>query len=784
MKLALTKKWKIIISVTACLLAVVIVLSSVLANVQFAKTNYALFSKARDILVQNFDSVDLGLKKDAKRVIDNTHPLNLVNYYGDEDIVQFWNSIPDNQKEYTVLLLMPGQILLAGCEQNLNNLEKWADTCENNKIPYCIQSVNGETHAEARPPIKYLESRFASRHQYFYGLNASELYNGVQWRGAAESDNSLYIINMIKLCAKYGAYFIWTDTNLNYKNGMILEWLENNENFYQTFKDYSEYICMLNKESVADPATYALMHGLWLCGLIGNWGVSSDWWHWEKDGYKSLFNEYNDYIGNEWEQIFCYPENMYVQSMMLVISRGGTCFSQEAPNFSISYKGSPLAGFEYAISPFLDRIIDGRISIPTADDLFGATPFAILGRQNYLLSNYNMKESNLYPAQGNSGIVPLLPKNLRTEERKALTERGVLLVDYKVKGSEFMRVYGENDANTYLTNVGQNWYFINNLENKQGNKYGKFTPNYASAESFYIQADEHTSAIIKDSKNGFNIYLSNYRTDKSDMIMQDSTKIFETGKWIDYVGKYLSLDRNGNPVGVNDKTLRKTVIEIKGSYDGGEPLVVWNNSNDGRGKNNRPYKVKSSYDKNTQILRLEIEHNGIVDFDVTLDDSGKEYNVLRRGAVDDIYSETNADVTKLQQLTEQKVEDSHNYTYFSYLEYDKQFERAKVMIQENTYTQKQIDSQVKQLEKAKANLINVEKEVQLLNKVLNGNYQAAAMTAFDSLIREMLSCQKYVNGRSNTIKYASIYRNKSIECTFSGKRKAIQKAYNNLMLYL
>ena len=225
------------------------------------------------------------------------------------------------------------------------------------------------------------------------------------------------------------------------------------------------------------------------------------------------------------------------------------------------FRSSPLAGFEYAISPFLDRIIDGRISIPTADDLFGATPFAILGRQNYLLSNYNMKESNLYPAQGNSGIVPLLPKNLRTEERKALTERGVLLVDYKVKGSEFMRVYGENDANTYLTNVGQNWYFINNLENKQGNKYGKFTPNYASAESFYIQADEHTSAIIKDSKNGFNIYLSNYRTDKSDMIMQDSTKIFETGKWIDYVGKYLSLDRNGNPVGVSDKTLdRKSVV--------------------------------------------------------------------------------------------------------------------------------------------------------------------------------------------------------------------------------
>ena len=81
---------------------------------------------------------------------------------------------------------------------------------------------------------------------------------------------------MVKLCAKYGAYFIWIDTNLNYKNGIILEWFENNESFYSTFKQFSNNICMLVKESIADPASYGVMQGLWLSGLIGNWGVSSD----------------------------------------------------------------------------------------------------------------------------------------------------------------------------------------------------------------------------------------------------------------------------------------------------------------------------------------------------------------------------------------------------------------------------------------------------------------------------------------------------------------------------
>ena len=120
------------------------------------------------------------------------------------------------------------------------------------------------------------------------------------------------------------------------------------------------------------------MQGLWLSGLIGNWGVSSDFWHWKNDGYKSLFGKQDKYVGNEWEQAFSYPENMYVQSMMMAMSRGATCFSQESPNFSISYNGKPIAGFEYAISPLLNRIIEDKIIIPTIDEVYFATSFSLI----------------------------------------------------------------------------------------------------------------------------------------------------------------------------------------------------------------------------------------------------------------------------------------------------------------------------------------------------------------------------------------------------------------------
>lgn len=785
MKLVINKKWKIIISITAVLLAVIIVLSCVLANLQYAKQNTPLFSEAREVLLTTFDKVELGRDAELKFEINNKKPVNFVTYSGDDNLTSLWASISTVQRPNTVIVLDAGQLFLPNSEPNKRNLEKWADVCENNSIPFVIRCITGETHMEARPPIKYLEDTFAKRYEKFCGLNVYQLYNGVKWRGAAESDNTLYIIDLIKLCAKYGAYFVWTDTNLNYKNGIILDWLENNENLYSIFKFYSKYICMLVDESVGDPTSYAVMQGLWLAGLIGNWGVSSDWWHWNSDGNKSLLGEYDKYIGDEWEEIICYPENLYVQSMMLAVSRGATCFSQNATPFAISYKGSPIAGYNFAISPFLNRLIDGRITIPNIKDIYGVTNFVVIGKKNYSIANYNLKESNIYPSQGKSGIIPLLPSNLRAAERRMFTERGITLVDYKVSNKEFMKAYGENDANTYLTNVGNNWFFINNLENKQGNKYAKFTPRFAGAESFYIQADEHTSAVITDKSNGFKVYLSNYRTDKSNIIMRDSNLIFETGNWADYVSRFLTLDKD-KPKGVDDTVLRKTIVEIKCDYSGDEPPIKLTYNQNGLGGDlyAKKYNFTSSYDKQNQMLRIEIEHNGIVEFEVTLDDTGKTYSPSQGKYIEDNHGGIDADTSELAKVVENKITDKYKYTYFSYLEYDREYEKAVVMINEKIYSQKQVDKQVKAVKKAEENLINVEKEVSLLKTILaKPNNQVVVWTEYDSLLRELLSCQKYVDGRSNDLKYASIYRNKSLDCSFAPKRSAIAKAYERLNIY-
>lgn len=564
---------------------------------------------------------------------------------------------PTIKKPYTVLLIIPGHTLLPGSDSALEMMINTAESCEENKTPYAIQNVNGEIAPEERLPVSYLEKEFAAKHEYFYGLNAAELYNSISWRGEADSNNSQYIIDCINLCAEYGGFFFWTDTNMNYDSGMIMEWFETNEAFYSAFKENSKYICLMNKESYGRPSTYSCMQGLWLAGLVGNWGVASDWWHWQVDGDKSsLFGEYDELVDNEWDMIINYPENMYVQSMMLVMSAGGTCFKAEAPNFSTSCASKRVGGFEYGISPLLDRVISGQIAIPSRQQVLESTPLAVLGYGNYPEFNYNYEESNLYPCTGRYGIIPLLPSNLRSEEISVFNDNEITLVDSVKEQSFYDEYYPDIDSDTYLTRVSNEWFFIHNVENARGKKSASFEPAISSSSEISITADEHTSAIITENNDSVDFYISNYRTDKKEMVKAIDDEYMKNHSWYDFAKEYLILDDNGNPIGISDTEQRTTTITVKGTYNGSKPKLVLNNSIDGSGYQNRKYSYTESWDEATGALTLTFKHNGILDFSLLLDKSDKTPDESRHGSFTARISEkTDASYDKLEAIMSSSV---------------------------------------------------------------------------------------------------------------------------------
>lgn len=763
-----TKKCRItfaVILLTAILIAVsaISIFSFIKSNTQHPKQEKPLSAEQRAVLAESFTPIKFGSKREPKRIIDNTHPLNLLNYYGDEPVLDLWSSIPDNQKPFTILLIIPGHTLLPENDSALELLKSTARICEENQIPYAIQNLNGEIAPEERLPIAYLKKEFAEKHQYFYGLNAAELYNGIYFRGETESNYTQYIIDCIHLCAEYGSFFFWTDTNRSYDSGVIMEWFEKNEAFYSAFKENSEYICMMNKESFGDPSTYSCMQGLWLAGLIGNWGVASDWWHWMVDGDKrSLFGEYDELVDNEWDGILNFPENMYVQSMMLVMSAGGTCFKAEAPNFSTSCAGVPVGGFEYGISPLLDRIINGRISIPSKKAILAETPLAVMGFENFPDFNYNYNESNLYPCTGKYGIIPLLPSNLRKKEIEIFNENRITLIDSKKRQSFYDRYYSDINSNTYFKRISNQWYFIHNVENERCTRNAAFEPVLSSAKEVSITADEHTSAVITEHKNAIDFYISNYRTDKKEMIRAIDDQYMQEHIWYDFAKEFLRLDNSGSPVGLDDSKTRTTALTIHGTYNGEAPQIVFKNSNDGSGYQNRPYEVDKSWDSDKQLLTLTFRHNGILDFTVLLDDTQKEFSIPKKDAfVPYDIRTTDASCKELEQLINSlKTEENHIYGEYSYMNFNNQLEKAKIMLAENTYSQNQINKAAKKLEDAYHSLLDLTPYGNLIQNTSVEQLSNEAGAEFDKLLREALSNRVYVDGRSQELRYALLYKQK------------------------
>ncbi|NLA77832.1 MAG: hypothetical protein GX851_08420, partial [Clostridiales bacterium] len=165
-----------------------------------------LSSEQRQVLAKTFQTTDFTVAGAAvRRVINNDNHLHVVTFYEGDSITSLWAAIPENQKPYTVILLIPGNTLAEGA--SLSWLLEQSTICRDNAIPFLIQCISGETFKEWTMPLAFIEDTFCPN-PYFTGLYCAELYNAEVWRGKADGDMSQYLADAITLMAKHGAYFI------------------------------------------------------------------------------------------------------------------------------------------------------------------------------------------------------------------------------------------------------------------------------------------------------------------------------------------------------------------------------------------------------------------------------------------------------------------------------------------------------------------------------------------------------------------------------------------------
>ncbi|MDD7267946.1 MAG: NPCBM/NEW2 domain-containing protein [Lachnospiraceae bacterium] len=579
-------------------------------------------------------------RKALRRVIDRDHPLYLENYYWSDDLrdkhnqggsfqslnetdedrvdspLKLWETVPESLKENTVILLIPERSLNNTVQgQNPQAVRQWVkhnvELCNQNKIPVAVQCVNGETRSDDTIPLAFWEE-LAEANPYLIGFNAAEMYN--RFNG----DNRDYVMQLIRSCAANGLTMLWTDTNIfgdgEFKDkGVLYEWLEKDDRLSSLMRENKEYIAMIYKESYGRPDTEALYLGMWLAGYCANWGIASDWWHWQLDGNGSLFGQRT--AGDAWKQCFTWPENLYSQDIIRSVSMGATCFKSEAQWYSNGSKGKRLPAYQYSLIPTLQGIVDGSIAIPSMDEVKQSVKYVAIGRDNWNDFYYNKEKSQLYPATGRYGIIPYVPASA-PQEALADLPTGSAPISKEAMDALYSQQY---DGNGWLVRQGKTSYFMNSSEDVDEEQTASFAVESFGGSQLTIKAAPHAYAVLTEKTDRLNVKLSNYRIDKSELWDGTIANGFNDSQAYEYTWQLIDRMEKGTQ---KDTEKRETVLTL---WSETKPELTERTEGtpvEFRADHySRPYsiniaetgEVQTDGKKQWQII---VAHNGYVEFDL------------------------------------------------------------------------------------------------------------------------------------------------------------------------
>ena len=313
---------------------------------------------------------------------------------------------------------------------------------------------------------------------------------------------------------------------------------------------------------------------------------------------------------------------MYTQDIVRAVSQGATCFKSEAQWYSNATKGMRTPTYQYSMIPFLEKLVSKEVKIPTKEEMLERTKAIVVGAENWNNFNYDTTYSNLYPKTGQYGIVPYVPSNCPEEElsgydlvvKENLGKAGLksaLDAVYPVQNSE---------GTAYCETFGDTWYWMNSSEDKNVNQYTDFTTAINGSESVKIAGEPHVFGIIKEKPESLNVYLSNYRLDKTEL--WDGTipgGLSDQGCY-NYVWQMCERMKNGTGL---DTQLRDTVITVKNAVEPKVNFVTESPADRSFAEDNyvRPYKYTvAQKEGTTDEWVITVSHNGIVEFNIVTGD--------------------------------------------------------------------------------------------------------------------------------------------------------------------
>ena len=580
----------------------------------------------------------------AKRIaISNEEPLLIVPVYGQEykasgselqwgdTLLGRWNSIPADIKDNVVMEI---HCMRAG-GQAKDFYTQQLEIAQENNIPVMIVTANGgSAQFRGDDGAAWLDAamkKYSCLKGFIITENYWTDYNGV----ATEAGNHL------RVAAENGGYLVWYE----HKAG-VMESILTNASFRPAVEEYGSNLAFTWKNTPIEQnaATASYMQGLWLEGVIDQWGGLMDSWKWWELGYAELFNpttsltnggngrghigKNSDGDGEETRACVMEPEAMLGIQMMSIYANGGAIYSFEHPAYTQGVNDKNTPAFENVIYDTFKHIMENPA--PSKEEVLADTEVMIHGNissNTNIFTNVTMKNQAL-PTYftGQYSLIPSVPASITVDNvdvSKVVNFSNVNTADKLKNHLNGKYTDSAYEGTAFAQKVDDTWILYNSIYNEANTKQDATV--HVGAQSVKVEMEPHTYAIMDKNGTAISVYLNNYRVNKDEIWEGYNSSVW---KWDPDVNTLMQEWIEGSYI-VNTKDGSETYRETKFTLTGldAEPSVNVLN------KKEADFDVDVAYADGTAVITVTA--NGYVEFTITPNEAGEDGGVTDKSGLAD-----------------------------------------------------------------------------------------------------------------------------------------------------
>lgn len=362
-----------------------------------------------------------------------------------------------------------------------------------------------------------------------------------------------YICDMLRLCAKYGAYVFWKDMGYPL-TAHPMTIMGTDKEMLDTVRRYADNLVLINKRNGMAKHLQASGCALayWLTGLCHAWGINSESWMQYESGHVGLFEPVKTWrllhyapeqSRAQIQTVFTAPETSFAQQILPDLAMGACVFSEETFGQIVSSEPTPI--FRDVLGPLFEKAVNSDI-IPDRETVrrkiraayrvsdLDAPEISMWGYGLYRGLCWTDSPDSYYeehecsvewlPRCGRYATIPLLPALISDEELSRLgpdvdvldaASYAAAFPTEEDKRAWFDERYPEEFAgDAWGISVGDWWYFMHPEENTDDVKHFSLKTKRRGIE---ISGDlyHHTVGYIHEGEERDELWFSNLCSDSS-----------------------------------------------------------------------------------------------------------------------------------------------------------------------------------------------------------------------------------------------------------------------------